>query len=226
MSGKQQALKVVEDIDPIDPLRTEISVAIADRSARQEDVTSARKTVDRLTAVIEKGESKRSLARVKAEEERSEHIAFLAETAKSRAPETVPLSPARKALAEVTEEAAAAQAALDVAQSRRAEADAALAAATTKVGTAISNLMAHDLQQRIAAAKRAQDEFIARVLILDEIAPDETQLPQDISPSLRLLRLAQQNLLPFDHDVAFGPARAWKDARKSLQTDCNAALPD
>jgi hypothetical protein len=176
----------------------EISIAIADRSARLEAVSEARRVVDRIKAMLEKAESKKSLASVKAEDERLAHIEFLAETAKSRPPESAPLSPARRALADACEELAAAQAAFEIAQSNRAKADADLALAVQKVDAAINALFARDLSKRIAAAQRSHDEFMAQALVLDEVAPDSANLPEATARELRLMRLEAENLLHYD----------------------------
>ena len=227
MTKPQAALTVVEDVDPVDPLRLELSAAIADRSARQEDVTSARQAVDRLKALVEKAEGKRSSASVAVEFEREDFIGYLNETAKSRAPESMPLSPARRDLALATEEAATAKAAFEIAQSRRSKADAELAAAAAKVEKAISALLAKDLPKRIEDAEKLHDQFMAASSILDEIVKsNEAALPEDVARRLRILRLEGQSLQFFDHELAFGPARAWVAARKALRDDCNTALPD
>jgi hypothetical protein len=189
MSAAKQNLKIV-DPDPVDPLRMEISIAIADRSARLEAVSEARRVVDRIKAMLEKAESKKSLASVKAEDERLAHIEFLAETAKSRPPESAPLSPARRALADACEELAAAQAAFEIAQSNRAKADADLALAVQKVDAAINALFARDLSKRIAAAQRSHDEFMAQALVFDEVAPDSANLPEATARELRLMWFA------------------------------------
>jgi hypothetical protein len=223
-AAAKQNLKIVEP-DPVDPLRMEISVSITDRSARQEAVAEARRVVDRIKSLVEKAEAKKSLATIKTSYEREEHVAFLAEAAKSRPPETVPLTPGRRALAEAVEEAAAAQAALEIALSNRTKADEALAVAATKVDASINALFARDLSKRIAAAQRAHDEFMAQASVLDEVAPDHGDLSEETARKLRMLRREAENLQFFDHDLAFGPARAWKAARAALRDDCNAPLP-
>jgi len=149
----------------------------------------------------------------------------LAETAKSRAPESVPLSPARRALAEASEEVSAAQAAFDVASQKRSDADAALSIATQKVDNAISRLFARDLPQRIANAQRLHDEFLAQCLSLDELCPDISELPERVGGELRLLRSIRQSMSHFDYKAVYGRAQAWKAARQALRDDCNAALP-
>src|SRR4051812_14899993 len=97
MSAKN-TLKVVEE-PTVDPMRTELSICIADRAARFEQIASCRNAVDRLHQVVEKIEDRQSLASVSAEQERSDQIRYLAETAQLRLPENTPLSPARRALA-------------------------------------------------------------------------------------------------------------------------------
>ena len=85
----------VPEADPIldvDPLRAELSVAIADRAARQEDVAAAKQALARLAALIAKTEAKLSEAKVRAEFEGANHIQYLA----TWTPETTPLSSARR----------------------------------------------------------------------------------------------------------------------------------
>src|SRR6476660_3676634 len=129
----KQNLKIVEEAPAVDPLRVEISIAIADRSSRTEAVAEAKRVVERLRHVLEASQKRRSLAHVKAESEREEYVAHIVDVARQRAPETVPLSAARLALAAAVEESTAAQAAFDLASQKRLDADAALAVATTKV---------------------------------------------------------------------------------------------
>jgi hypothetical protein len=76
----------------VDPLRAELAAAIADRAVVQDAISSAKGAVARLTALVAKAEAKHSQASVRAEFEDAEHIEHLAETARSRAPESTPLS--------------------------------------------------------------------------------------------------------------------------------------
>jgi hypothetical protein len=93
-------LQVVSgDAPPPDPLRLELAAAIDDRAVKADAIASARKTVEHLTAVVDKAEKKASLASIRAKEERSDFVRHLADTAKSRPPETMPLSATRRAAA-------------------------------------------------------------------------------------------------------------------------------
>ena len=112
-----------------------------------------------------------------------------------------------------------------IAQARRVQADAALVAASAAVEKAISNLMCCDLPKRIEEAKHAHDHFMALSSCLDEIVKDVADLPEDVARPVRQLRLARENLLHFDHEVAYGPLRAWEAVQKALRDDCNAPLP-
>lgn len=104
--------------------------------------------------------------------------------------------------------------------------DAALALAAQKVDAAINALFARDLSKRIDEAKKLHDAFMAASLVLDEIAPDVADLPEEIARERRMLRQARENLLHYDAKDVHGRASAWKAARKALHEDCNALLPD
>jgi uncharacterized protein CbrC (UPF0167 family) len=52
----------------------QISLAIADRAAREEDVASAKQVIARLTSAVERAEKKRSLACTSVEFERAELV--------------------------------------------------------------------------------------------------------------------------------------------------------
>ena len=212
------------EADPVDPLRAELSASIADRAARREDVAEARQVVARLTSAVEKAEAKRSIASVRADFERADLVEHMLEAAKNRAVETQPFSTVRRDLALASEEVSAVQAALDLAQSRRSQADAVLAEASVKVERAISALFGKDLARRIEDAEQLHDRFMSASNVIDEIVKD-ADLPEDLARRLRLMRLEAENLQFFDHDLAFGPARAWKAAREALRDDFNAPLP-
>ena len=115
MTKQQAALKVVEDVDPVDPLRNGTGCGdCRDPLAREQALAEARQAVDRLTALVEKAEAKRSSASTQVEFERTGHIGHLVDgPAQSRPPELMPLSPARRSLAEAMEEVLTVQAALE-----------------------------------------------------------------------------------------------------------------
>jgi hypothetical protein len=98
---------------------------------------------------------------------------------------------------------------------------------SAKVEQAISNLMARDLPKRIEEAERLDDRFMSASNVIDEIVKtNEADLPKDVARRLRLLRLERESLQFYDHDLVFGPCRAWEAAQKALRDDCNAPLPD
>jgi hypothetical protein len=76
--------------------------------------------------------------------------------------------------------------------------------------------LARGLEQRISAAKHLHDAFMAATLVIDEVAANNAQLPEEIARVVGILRRRREDLIiPFDHDCAHGPAREWEAARRA-----------
>jgi hypothetical protein len=53
--------------------------------------------------------------------------------------------------------------------------------------------LARGLEQRISAAKHLHDAFMAATLVIDEIAADKAQLPEEIAHAVGILRRRRED---------------------------------
>jgi hypothetical protein len=211
-----------------DPLRAELADAIRERAERADAIVVARKTVERLTAFLDRVEKRQPSSNIFGDSGPDEEVLRLAETARLRNPEMTPPSKERLARAAAEGELALARQALSLGQSRRAEADAALVATNERIERLIDQLFARDLPRRIADAKRVHDQFLSMAKVLAVTGGDMATLPADLRRIVtRICDDAEKRFcIPFDLDRVERPAGQWEAARAALRENPHALTPD